>query len=458
MAGRIPVVFVEQVPWGGGAERVVYDLATGLDPVVFEPFITHLYDRPGLNMPFKSAVPLICVETDLPPVFGSQQPLQDDPTIEKAARVVPNEMPLTEAPGLLPWIQRIYRRLSPELRARIRLGEMIQKACQRFQSRTLIEEAVSVRNDMGRLNEILSAFPEEAVFVAVLEEPCVQLWINQAHRQRRWLAWLHTVESHMLPLLHLRQERLAVEKWLLANASRNAETVIMPSEGCREDLNKHLYVPAEHIRVIPNPLNVAAIIQQSQERPSLELPQSKILFVQVGRFQQEKNHRLLVNACRLLRQEEDDFAVMCLGEGPLRDGIQALVDEYDLSQHVFLPGAVANPYPFMAAARAAILTSDFESFALVLVEAMACGTIPVSVDCPVGPRDVLDGGKYGLLTPPGDPQALADAMLKIARDDSLHAHLKSLGQGRARQYDIDPIIRQWETLLQGTARQSTGGR
>ena len=199
--------------------------------------------------------------------------------------------------------------------------------------------------------------------------------------------------------------------------------------------------------MIPNPLDIEAIVRQSQEVPSLELPQKGTLFVQVGRFFQEKNHRLLVEACHLLRQQEEDFAVICLGEGPLRADLQVLVDEYGLSEHVLMPGAVANPYPFMAAARAATLTSDFESFALVLVEAMICGAVPVAVDCPVGPREVLNGGEYGLLVPQNDPQSLADAMLKIITDDELHAGLKSLGAQRARQYELAPVANQWEALL-----------
>jgi glycosyltransferase involved in cell wall biosynthesis len=453
MAGRIPIVFVEQVPWGGGAERAVYSLAARLDLAKFSPFIVHLFDQTEQIMPFESVVPLICVKTDPPPVLDSEGSLLEGAFVEQGTHAVPVEIPLQKSSGLLSWLHHLYRGLSPELRTRLRMGEILQTISRRFQNRTPYEEAMADRNDMGRLNVILSAFPQEAVFVAVMEEASIQLWLNQAYQQRRWVAWLHTIESHFLPILYPHLERLAVEEWLLANASRNAETVVFPSQGCKEDLCEQFFVHPEHIRVIPNPLDIEAIIRQSKENPSLDLPKRTTMFVQVGRFQQEKNHRLLIEACQLLRRQEEDFVVICLGDGPLRAGIQALVDEYGLSEHVLLPGAVANPYPFMAAARAAILTSDFESFALVLVEAMACGAVPVSVDCPVGPREVLNGGDYGMLTPPDDPQALADAMLKIAYDDELYARLSALGLERARIYDIDPITRQWETLLLGTALQ-----
>jgi glycosyltransferase involved in cell wall biosynthesis len=453
---RVPVVFIEQVPWGGGAEKVVYSLATRLDQTKFAPYIVYLYNLPEQAMPFESIVPLICAQTDPPPIFNSEGTTQVHFAAELPDTTLPTEIPVQTLSGLLPWLHRLYRRMNPELRARLRLGEVVQKICRQFQSRTPFEEALSKRNDMGRLNAILSAFPESAVFVAVMEEASIYLWLNQAHQQRRWVAWLHTVESQLLPRIYLQEERLIIEKWLLANASSNAKLVVFPSQGCKEDMSEHFGIPGKHIRVISNPLDVEAIVQQSLETPVIEPPQRRTLFVQVGRLQQEKNHRLLVEGCRLLRLQEEDFAVICLGKGQLRAEIQALVDEYDLSEHVFLLGAVANPYPYMAAARAVTLTSDFESFALVLAEAMACGAVPISVDCPVGPRDVLHDGKYGLLVPPNDPQALANTMLKISRDDDLHSHLKAIGLERSRQYNIDPITQQWETLLKEIVTKNGG--
>jgi glycosyltransferase involved in cell wall biosynthesis len=101
----------------------------------------------------------------------------------------------------------------------------------------------------------------------------------------------------------------------------------------------------------------------------------------------------------------------------------------------------------MSKARSLVLTSRVESFALVIVEAMLCGAVPVSVDCPFGPGEILDAGKYGILVPPDDPQSLADAMWRIACDDESYLGLQKLGLERAQQYDISRIILEWESIF-----------
>jgi glycosyltransferase involved in cell wall biosynthesis len=84
---------------------------------------------------------------------------------------------------------------------------------------------------------------------------------------------------------------------------------------------------------------------------------------------------------------------------------------------------------------------------MVLKEAMASGTAVISVDCPHGPGDILQKGIYGMLIPPDNPKALADAMLTLANDDRLHKDLVQKGLSRADRYDIGNIIHQWQDLF-----------
>jgi glycosyltransferase involved in cell wall biosynthesis len=98
------------------------------------------------------------------------------------------------------------------------------------------------------------------------------------------------------------------------------------------------------------------------------------------------------------------------GEGPQRAELQALIDALGLSARAHLPGQRANPYAYMQRARVFALASRFEGFGNVLVEAMACGAPVVSTDCPVGPREILDHGRYGRLVPVADEAALAAAI------------------------------------------------
>lgn len=79
---------------------------------------------------------------------------------------------------------------------------------------------------------------------------------------------------------------------------------------------------------------------------------------------------------------------------------------------------------------------------------MVCGAVPISVDCPGGPREILNNGQYGMLIPSGDPEALATAMWEISHNDELYDSYRRAGPQRAEEYDISRITLEWERLFQ----------
>jgi glycosyltransferase involved in cell wall biosynthesis len=129
-----------------------------------------------------------------------------------------------------------------------------------------------------------------------------------------------------------------------------------------------------------------------------------------GRLTAQKDFATLLSAFALAK-ERQPLRLIILGEGELRDPLQALASELGVAPEVRFPGFVENPYAFMSRSRVFVLSSAWEGFGLVLVEAMACGTPVVSTDCPAGPAEILEGGKYGRLVPVGDAIALAEAIL-----------------------------------------------
>ncbi|MGC8536465.1 MAG: glycosyltransferase [Rhizomicrobium sp.] len=286
--------------------------------------------------------------------------------------------------------------------------------------------------------------------IGFLEPIALYLWLVRLMGGPRYLVSLHTQESLFFRQLFQNRLRLWLEEMLLGAACRASEHVTLPSEGCCRDLIQHFNVPAEKVRTLQNPVDLEKVRRLACVEPEWAgVMHGKAIFVQVARLVAPKNHRLLVEACKRLRAKHEDFIVICCGEGPLRPAIESWIAEAGLENHIRLLGHISNPYALMARARGVLLTSDYESFGLVLVEAMVCGTPPISTDCPSGPADVLSEGA-GLLVPLDAPDAFSDAMLRLIKDDALHAALQKSGLMKAKTYSADNAVRLWSSLLTET--------
>ncbi len=133
------------------------------------------------------------------------------------------------------------------------------------------------------------------------------------------------------------------------------------------------------------------------------------ILLAVGRLTPQKDYPTLLRAFSLLRRRRK-ARLLILGEGAERQNLETLAAELGIAADLSLPGFCANPYAAMSRAALLVLSSRFEGLPTVLMESLACGCPIVATDCPSGPHEILDAGKYGLLTPVGDAVALADAM------------------------------------------------
>jgi glycosyltransferase involved in cell wall biosynthesis len=129
----------------------------------------------------------------------------------------------------------------------------------------------------------------------------------------------------------------------------------------------------------------------------------------VGSLKHEKNFPLLIRAFSHVTRQRPARLVI-LGEGPLRAELETIAAREGTAEHMLLPGFATNPQPWYETADVFVLASDFEGFGNVLVEAMRTGIKVVSTDCG-GPREILDGGRWGMLVPTSDERALAAAIL-----------------------------------------------
>jgi glycosyltransferase involved in cell wall biosynthesis len=199
-----------------------------------------------------------------------------------------------------------------------------------------------------------------------------------------------------------------------------ADGIIAVSDGVAEDLVKITKIPRKRIEVIYNPVVTSEVFEKAKEVVEHPWFQSKEIpvILGVGRFYPQKDFPTLIRAFALVRRIQQARLVLLGGEGPDRYKIEQLISELNLEEDIAILGFAPNPYAYMAKATVFVLSSAWEGFGNVLVEAMATGTPVVSTDCPSGPSEILARGKYGWLTPVGDSKAMAETILKVLSGES----------------------------------------
>lgn len=162
----------------------------------------------------------------------------------------------------------------------------------------------------------------------------------------------------------------------------------------------------------------------------------------VGRFKAQKNHALLIRAFKKLLATRD-ARLLILGTGDLFEATEDVARMAGIADKIIMPGLVPDPTPFYRSADLFVLSSDYEGFGNVIIEAFACGLPVVSTNCKSGPAEILENGRYGRLAPVGDAEALARAMAEALGADHDREALKR----RAADFAPECIADQYLGLL-----------
>jgi len=249
--------------------------------------------------------------------------------------------------------------------------------------------------------------------------------------------------------LNARTVRERVMPHLMNRCYRWADAVIAVSKGVAEDLVATLGLPVEKIRVIYNP--AVATVMSAKAEQSLEKhwysPGQPPVVLGVGRLVQQKDFCTLIRAFARVRKERR-ARLMILGEGQERPRLEALVRELGLEEDVALPGFVENPHQHMMRAGVFVLSSRWEGFGNVLLEAMAMGTSVVSTNCPSGPAEILEDGKWGKLVPVGSSESLAAAICSTLDDPPDPEGLLR----RTMDFSLERIVDRYLEVLLGEDR------
>lgn len=299
------------------------------------------------------------------------------------------------------------------------------------------------------------SFMEEANFINIMvsENPIVTVHILQSINPKR-LSSLIAIK-------------------LLISVLYNRAKVIAVSKGVKNDLIKKFGVKEEKVQVIYNPVRINETQILSGEKINDDFHENNIPIIATsGRLTEQKGQWHLIRAFSEVRKQIPCRLVI-MGKGELEGYLKELTRELNLQNDVVFLGWQKNPYKYIAKADVFVMSSLWEGFCIVLVEAMACGLPVISTDCPCGPREILapqnsgnnqindiENAEFGLLVPvcdggfykASDPLTkeegiLADAIIQILSNKKLSEHYSKAGAQRACDFDVKKVVREYALLL-----------
>jgi glycosyltransferase involved in cell wall biosynthesis len=266
-------------------------------------------------------------------------------------------------------------------------------------------------------------------------ETSIVLWA-QGHVERR-------LSGH-----RLRAYRILIPR-LVRRLYPRVRGAIAVSEGVKDNLVRAFGVPAGRVRVVPNGLEIARVQAQAAEEPTLAIDWTVPTVVAVGRMIRQKGFAHLLDA--FARVSARPCQLVIIGEGPERAALSRQARALGIQDRVVMTGFQANPFAYLARSTVFVLSSLWEGFPFVILEAMACGVPVVSTDCPSGPAEIIAEGKSGLLLPPADPIALAGAIDRVLANKTLAKTLAEEGLRGVQAFQAVPHARRIENALTSLA-------
>jgi glycosyltransferase involved in cell wall biosynthesis len=235
-----------------------------------------------------------------------------------------------------------------------------------------------------------------------------------------------------------------------------AAAIVALSSGVRDDLARWLPRLRARTEVIYNAgfdervLALGEVARSADEPPAAQGP----VVIACGRMVPQKGYPHLLDAFARLRARRP-ATLWIVGDGPLRPELEERTRTLGIAGSVWFAGFRSNPYALMRRADVFVLSSLWEGFGNVIVEAMAVGTPVVATDCPHGPAEIIRGENEGVLVPPGDPVALAAALERVLGDRRLLERMVEGGHARAESFAATRIASQYgELLLRSSHRLS----
>ena len=228
-----------------------------------------------------------------------------------------------------------------------------------------------------------------------------------------------------------------------------AAHIVAVSEGIKKSFINDFAIKESRITVINNSIeidNINLLIHSPVEHPFLEKNRRFKTVISAGRLEPQKNHALLLEAFSTLIGRIDSRLII-LGQGSLELTLRSMTKSLKIEDKVYFAGFQKNPYAWLSKSDLFVLSSDYEGFGNVIIEAMACGVPVIATDCPYGPAEIISDGINGLLVKVGDTEALVSQIEKVLSNPQLGKTLSDTAYQSIGRYDIKTIADEYAALL-----------
>ncbi|MBO8190181.1 glycosyltransferase family 4 protein [Streptomyces oryzae] len=269
--------------------------------------------------------------------------------------------------------------------------------------------------------------------VLIGTRPGLNVYLARFGRRRA----LRIGQEHLTLSAH--STRLRAE---LAEHYRHLDALITTTEADAADYRRRMPLPGVAVLAVPNsvPDPLPALVAAPADGTA------KVVAA-AGRLTKGKRFDLLIASFAQVAAEHPDWRLRIYGGGPEREALQRLIDSLELSGRVRLMGSRSPIEPELTQASILALSSDAESFGMIVVEAMRCGVPAVATNCPHGPGEIIRDGVDGRLVPVGDRRALADALCELIEDEPRRHRMAAAAVHSAARFTPALIASRYEELF-----------
>lgn len=275
---------------------------------------------------------------------------------------------------------------------------------------------------------IISTLGRDISFITKIKDGSIK--IGEAHTTKHFIRNFHLLEDKNILFKYLTK----YFRWNMDRQVSKLDALVVLTNQDKEDWGHLLPV-----YVIPNSYPFYP------ETPSTCENKQAII---VGRYNSAKGYNYLIDAWRDVYKKYPDWIINIFGSGEYEDKVRKQINDYGLQDVIIMNDPTDNIMEEYLKSSIYVMSSVFEGFAMVLLEAMACGLPCVSFDCPYGPRNVITDREDGFLVDYLNSKALADSICKLIENEDLRKRMGKNGRNNVLRYSRESIMPQWISLFE----------